>query len=63
MQKKQIVDADNYNYSASGYKHGSPTKKGEKAIESKGVNWLGGGKAGAEKVNNRPGEYDVASKR
>jgi len=63
MQKKPQLDADNHNYAASGYKHGSPKKKLEKAIEYKGVNWLGGNRAAAEKVNNRPEKYDVASKR
>lgn len=57
MNKKKL-DADNLNYAPSGYKHGSPKKKGEAAIESKGVNWLGGGPAGG-KVNNRPDKYDV----
>ena len=66
MQKKQQVDPDNFGYAASGYKHGSPTKKGEKAIAYQGVNWLGGGTGGnnaGTKFNNRPGEYDVKSKR
>ena len=61
LMKKQR-DPDQQGYTASGYKHGSPTRKGEKAIESTGVNWLGGGPAGG-KVENRPGTYDVKSKR
>ena len=66
MNKRAAIDTDNAGYTASGYKHGSPTKKGEKAIEYQGVNWLGGGTGGNNagvKYNNRPGEYDVKSKR
>jgi len=64
--KRRLRYPDNYGYHAEGYKHGSPTKKGEKAIEYQGVNWLGGGVGGNNagvKYNNRPGEYDVKSKR
>ena len=46
MAKKAAVDADQAGYTASGYNHGSPTKKGEKSIEYQGVNWLGGGSGG-----------------
>lgn len=57
MQKHTAVDPDNYGYNASGYKHGSPTKKAEKSIEYQGVNWLNGGTGGNNagvKFNNRP---------
>lgn len=63
MQKRNAVDADNFGYVASGYKNGSPKKQGQKAIEQQGVNWLGGGNNAGGKVNNRPGEYEVKSKR
>jgi len=62
MQKKAAFNDDDQGYNAQGFNHGSPTKKGEKSIEYKGVNWLAGGTGGNNagvKVNNRPGEYDV----